>query len=115
MLVYCGQAVGWIKVKLGVQVGLSLSHILLDGDPAPSPQKAATAPQFSAHIYCGQMAGWVKMSFGTEVGLDPSDVVFYGDPAPLSPQKGAEPPPNFWPMSIVATRLDESKCHLEWR
>ena len=53
--VYCGQTVGWIKVKLGMQVGLGLGHIVLDGDPAPLPQKA-TDPQFSAHIRCGQMA-----------------------------------------------------------
>jgi len=26
-LVYCGQTVGWIKVKLGMQVGLGPGHI----------------------------------------------------------------------------------------
>jgi len=50
-LVYCGQTVGWIKMKLGMQVGLGPGHIVLDGDLAP-PQKSATAP-FSAHVYCG--------------------------------------------------------------
>ena len=30
-LLYCGQMVGWIKMKLGVQVGLSQGHIVLDG------------------------------------------------------------------------------------
>ena len=34
-LVYCGHTVGWIKVKLGTQVGLGPGHFLLDGDPAP--------------------------------------------------------------------------------
>jgi len=34
-LVYCGQMVGWIKIKLGMQVGLGPGHIVLDGDPAP--------------------------------------------------------------------------------
>jgi len=34
MLVYCGQMVGWIKMKLGKQVGLGPGHIMLDGDPA---------------------------------------------------------------------------------
>ena len=43
MLVYCGQTVGWIKMKLGMQVGLG--HILLDGDPAPLP-KGAQPPIF---------------------------------------------------------------------
>jgi len=27
-LVYCGQTVGWIKVKLGTQVGLGPGHIV---------------------------------------------------------------------------------------
>ena len=33
-LVYCGQTVGRIKIKLGKQVGLGPGHIVLDGDPA---------------------------------------------------------------------------------
>jgi len=36
-LMYCGQTVGWIKMKLVVQVGLDPGHIVLDGDPAPLP------------------------------------------------------------------------------
>ena len=38
-LVYCGQTVGWIKMKLGTEVGLDHGHITLDGDPAPPPKK----------------------------------------------------------------------------
>ena len=34
-LVYCGQTVAWIKMKLGKQVGLGPGHIVLDGNPAP--------------------------------------------------------------------------------
>jgi len=41
------------------------------------------------------------MPLGIEVGLDPSDTVLHGDPSPL-PKIGAELPPNFRPMSIVA-------------
>jgi len=44
-----GQTVGQIKMKLGMQVGLGPDHIVLDGDPAPLPQRG-TAPQFLAHI-----------------------------------------------------------------
>ena len=47
-LVYCGQTVGWIKVKLGMQVGLGPGHIVLDGDPAPLPQRG-TAPIFGPY------------------------------------------------------------------
>jgi len=39
--------VGWIKMKLGMQVGLSPSDIVLDGDPVPPPQKGYRAPNFS--------------------------------------------------------------------
>jgi len=38
-LVYCGQTVGWIKMKLGMQVDLDPGHIVLDGVPASLPQK----------------------------------------------------------------------------
>jgi len=37
--VYCGQKAGWIKMALGMEVGLDPGHIVLDGDPAPSPEK----------------------------------------------------------------------------
>jgi len=43
-LVYCGQTVGRIKMKLGMQVGLGPGHTVLDGDPAPPPQKGAELP-----------------------------------------------------------------------
>jgi len=38
-----GIMAGWLKMKLGMEVGLSPSHIVLDGDPAP-PKGAQ--PQF---------------------------------------------------------------------
>jgi len=91
-------------MKLGMQVGLSPGHIVLDGDPAPPPSKGHS-PQFSAHICCGQVAAWIKMSLGMELGLSPGDFVLDGDPAPL-PKRGAEHPSNFWPMFIVVKRLD---------
>ena len=45
--VYCAQTAGWIKMPHGMEVGLDPSDILLDGDPAPPPQKVDTAPNFS--------------------------------------------------------------------
>ena len=90
-------------MKLGVQVGLGPGHIVLDGDPAPSPPKGHR-PQFSAHIRCGQMAAWIKMSLGMELGRGQGDFVLDGEHA-SPPQKGAEPP-NFRPIFIAAKRLD---------
>ena len=44
-LVYCGQTVGWIKMKLGMQVGLGTGHIVSDGDPArPCPHCVRCSP-----------------------------------------------------------------------
>jgi len=59
------------------------------------------------------MAGWINMPLDTEVGLDPSNIVLDGDPVPARQETGKAP--NFRPMSIVAKRLDVSKCHLVWR
>jgi len=87
-LVYCGQTVGWIKMKFGTQIGLGPGHIVLHRDPAPLPQ-SGTAPQFLAHVHCSQTAGWIKMPLGMEVGLGPGDFVLDGDPAP--PEQRAQP------------------------
>ena len=79
-LVYCGQTVGWIKMPLGMEVGLSpgdtVLDIALDGDPAP---------HFSAHVYCGQtiahLSYWWALVFlcgGLDLGvLSPLKI---GDP-----------------------------------
>jgi len=89
--VYCGQTVGWIKMKLGM-------HIVLGGDPAPS--REGHNPKFSAHICCGQITKWIKMPVGRKVDLGrPSDIVLDGDPA-LPPKKRAEPPPLFAPCLL---------------
>jgi len=111
--VCCGQMAGWVKMPLGMEVGLGPGNFVLDGDPAAPPQKEAETLQFSAHVYCGQMVGWIKMALGMEVGLGPGHIVLDGDPDPL-PKKGGRAP-NFWPIFILAKRLDASRCHLVWR
>jgi len=59
------------------------------------------------------MAAWINKALGMEIGLGPGDFVLHGDPDPSS--KGGEAPlPNFQPISIVAKRLDVSRCHLVW-
>jgi len=44
------------------------------------------------------------MPLGTEVGLGRGDIVLDGDPAPPLPAKGAQQPPTFRLLSIVAKR-----------
>jgi len=110
---YCGQTAGWIKMTLGIEVGLGPGHIVLEGDPAPLPLKGGrNSTQFSAHFYCGQTVGCIKMPLDTEVDLDPGLIVLDGDPAP--PKKGGTAR-QFSDMSIVTKRQDGSRCHLVWR
>ena len=69
-------------MPLGMEVGVSLGDIVLDGDPAPPRKKGTASTQFLAHVYCGQTARWIMMLLGTEVDLGPGDVVLDGVPAP---------------------------------
>ena len=98
---------GWIKMPLGMEVGLDPSDIVLDRDPTPLSPKGGRAPQFSAHVCCGQTPGWIKMPLGTMVDLGPGNIVLDADPA--QPREGhrAPPPPKkktfgpclLWPSS----------------
>jgi len=76
----------------------------------PSQKGVEPPPQFSAHVYSGQMAGWIKMALGTKMGLRAGHIVLDGDLAPLA-KRGRSSRPNFRPISIVAKRLDASRCH----
>jgi len=79
MLVYCGQMVGWIRMPLGMEIGLGSGDIVLDGDPCSSPKGAQPRPpQFLTHACYGQRPGWIKMLHGTEVGLGPGHIVLDG-------------------------------------
>jgi len=102
-LVYCGQTIGWIKMKLGMQLGLGPGHIVLDGE-LPSSKRGRN-PQFSACICCGQMAGWIKMPLGREVRLSPSDIVLDGTHLPPQKKKAAWPivfgPCLLWPNGCI--------------
>jgi len=49
--VYCGQTVGWIRMSLGTEVGLSPGDIVLGGDPAaPTERGTAPPPHFSPNL-----------------------------------------------------------------
>jgi len=52
------------------------------------------------------------MALGMVVSLCQRHIVLDGDPTAL-PKKGAEPPPDFGRIFIVAKRLNASRCHLE--
>jgi len=48
--VYGGQTAGLDKMALCMEMGLGPGHILVNGDPAPSPQKGGRAPIFSPRL-----------------------------------------------------------------
>jgi len=91
--VYCGQTASWIKMLLGMEVGLGPGHIAVDGNPAPLPKKGAQPPLFGPRLLC---------SNGSNDWMD-QDATWYGgrprakrhcvrwEPA-HPPQKEAEPP-----------------------
>jgi len=48
---YCGRTAGWIKMALGMEVGLGPVHIVLDGDTALLPKQGQSPPpKFLAHL-----------------------------------------------------------------
>jgi len=76
----------WIKMPLGIELGLSPGDFVSDGEPAlPSPERGQRPPpQFSAHFYCGQTTACIKMPLGKEVGIGPCHDVLDGDPTQLN-------------------------------
>jgi len=90
MLVYCGQTVGWIKMKLGTLVGLGPGHIVLDGDPAPLPQRGPELPNFGSYLL--RANGWMDQD-ATWYGRRPRRNRFCVRQRPRSPsQKGGGAP-----------------------
>jgi len=102
-LVYCGRTVGWIKMKLGTEVGHGLGHIVLDNDRAPPPQKGTqhTPSIFGPHLLWPN--GWMDQ-----------DATWYGGVrwGLSSPNKGEAQQPPLFGLCIVVKRLDRLRCHL---
>ena len=59
-LVYCGQTVGWIRMPLGIELGLGLGHIVLHGDPATPRPKGAQQPPLLAHVCYDQTVAYLS-------------------------------------------------------
>ena len=72
----------WIKMPLGMEIGLYPGDFGLDGDPVHLPNNRRS-PQFSAQVYCGQTAAWIKMPLGTQVGVALRDIVLVGTQLPF--------------------------------
>ena len=98
-LVYCGQTVGCIKMKLDMQVGFSPGDIVLDGTQLTLPQRG-TAPRFRP---MSVVAKWLDASTCQLVGgrqLPKRHCARWG-PRSTARKRGLSSP-SFWPMSVVA-------------
>jgi len=98
--IYCGQTSGWIKMALGMEVGVDPGHIVLDGDPAPFPKKGVQPPIFGPFLlwpnrWMHQDATW----YGGR--LQPRWLCIRWRPSSPSPKGGrVAPPPIFGPCLL---------------
>jgi len=83
---------GWIKMPLGMEVGLGPSHIVLDGDPAPPLQKGSRAPIFGPCLLWPN--GWMDedANWHRSRPQPRPHCVRQGPSSPLPPQKGHSSP-----------------------
>ena len=93
-----------MPLGVGTEVSLGPGDAVLDGDPAPP--KRCMAPSFRPMSTVAN--GWMDEDV-TWYGSRPGHIVLDGDPAP-PPAKGAQQPPSFRPMSIMATVAHLSYC-----
>ena len=90
----------WIKMPLGMEVGLGPDDFVLDGDPVyPLPKKGRSPPIFSPRLLwpngcMDEDATW----YGGRPQPGLRDIVLDGNPAP-PPLKGHTS--NFWPTFVV--------------
>ena len=105
----CGQMAAWIKMSLGMELGLGPDHFMSDGDPAPCLQKGAPKKFFGPSLSWPN--GWMDEAGTWHRGRPQPWRLLDGDTAP-SPKRGRSPIPNFRPMFTVAKRLDSSRPHL---
>ena len=101
--VCCGQTAGRIKMPLGREVGLGPGDIVIDGDPAPHPEKGHSTPPFFSPCLLWPN-GWMDQdATGYEGRPRPRPHCLRWGPS--SPPKTGHSHPIFWPVSIVANRL----------
>jgi len=98
-------------VALGTEVCLKPGDIVLDRDP-PSPKGTEQPPVGPCLLWPNSRMDQ-DMRLGMELGRRPGHAVLDGRSIP--PKGGGTAAPNFWLMSIVAKRMDGSRCHLVQR
>jgi len=88
-------------------------HCVRGGRPSSTSPKGAEPPIFGPYLlWPNGCMDQVATSYGARP--QPRGLCVTWGPSPL-PKRGQSPLPNFRPISIVAKRLDASRCHLVWR
>jgi len=92
--VYSGQTAGWIKMPLGMEVGLGAGHTVRWGSSSHSP-KGAQPPIFGPYLLWPN--GWMDQDATWWGGRPRSKqhCVKWGPSSPTSPQKGHSSPSLF--------------------
>jgi len=83
---------GWIKMALGMEMGLGPGHIVLDGDPAPFPKKGQSPPPPIFGPFLLWPNGWMHQDCSWYGGSSRLRRLCVRWRPSLPPQKGAEPP-----------------------
>jgi len=97
-------------MAFGVDVGLRAGHIVLDVGPSSPPKKGHSHPHNFRPV--SVVAIWLDGSrwhLALRYASARAHCARWGRISPPL-EKGAQPSsPNFWPMSVVAKRLDGSR------
>jgi len=99
--VCCGQTAGWMRMPLGLEVDLGTGYIVLDGDPAPPPQRG-TAPSFRPMSIVVKQLDGSRCHFVGRKASARVTLCQMGTQLPV-PQRGTASP-NFRSMSIAVKR-----------
>jgi len=107
-------------MKLGMQVGLGPGHIVLDGDPAPTPQKGVEPQNFGLYLLWPN--GWVDQDTTWQGGRpQPKRHCVRWGPSSPSPKGGRAPQFSAqvycgqtagWIKMPLATEVDLSPGHI---
>jgi len=104
------QMAGWIKMPLSREVGLGPDDTVLDGTQLPQKGAQPTNLFGPCILWSGEMAEWTKIP--TWYGGRHRSRLHWD----LLPKMGhSSVSSTFRPMSIVAKRLDKSRCFLARR
>jgi len=104
---YCGQTAAWIKMPLGTEVKLGPGDVVLDG-VAPPPKRAQLFSLRFMSIVAKRLDGRIRHLVRKQTSAL-ATLCWTGTQFPhLS--YGAQKPPSFRPMFIVATVAHFSYC-----